>query len=110
MTAFDANITVGGLDLAVPGEEALKNGVHPHVEVILTVVQPLPIAQGPGQPLIVPLGNLKFPIGRDQAVEFFKKGLEAAEGLPPESKLEIASDLTAAEQAAQQMQAMRDGN
>jgi hypothetical protein len=107
VTAFDATVTVGGLDLAVPNEEALKNGVRPHVEVILTIVQPLPIAKAPGEPVIAPLGTLKFPIARDQAVEFFRQGLEQAEQLPAESKLEISNDLSAAHQAAEALKGMR---
>lgn len=108
MSAFDATLTVGGLDVAVPNEDAIQNGIKPHVQVVLEVVQPLPLAQGPGQPpVLAHFGTIKFHLGRDQAVEFFKLGLETAEKLPQESQLEIATDLSAAEQAAEALKRMQ---
>lgn len=101
-------LNVGRTAIGAPEPEAVKNGEAPNaLDIILTVVQVLPFQQ-PGQPpVMAALGNVKFSMGRDQAVEFFKTGLEAAEDLPPESNLTVAADMSMAEKMAEDMKSMR---
>lgn len=106
MSAFELSVNVGGTAFGVPDPEDVKAGNSPNgIDVILNVVQVL--GGQDGQMAAIPLGNLKFTLGRDQAVDFFKTGLEQAEALPPVSKLTVASDLTAAEQMGRDINSMR---
>lgn len=97
MSAFETTLNVVGTNLGVPSEEALASGeASPVIEIELIVGQVLPFAAGPGQPpLQVPLGSVRYALGKKPATEFFKSGLKAAEELPEErqSQLEIATSL-----------------
>ena len=92
MSAFDVSLNVLGTSLAVPDEEALKQGAEPNIEVSLAVALQLPFGQPGGAPMMAHLGNVKYILSRDTAVEFFEKGLEAAQGLPAPSKLTVAQE------------------
>lgn len=110
MSAFDTTINVVGTNLGVPTEEAIKAGEPPTIEIELVVGQVLPFAAGPGQPpLQVPLGRIKYTLNKETAVEFFKRGLEAAEGLPDASKLEIATSLDGIDNVAAQLRDIKGG-
>lgn len=107
MSAFKATLNVAAASLGVPSDESLAAGRPSEVEITLTIAQQLPFGE-PGQPPIMAhLGDITYTLGRDTAVEFFRKGLEAAEALPPESKLQIATDVKAAESAAEKIEAFR---
>lgn len=107
MSAFEISINVGNWGFAIPDPEAIKSGDAPSsLDVILNVVQVLG-AQG-GQIAAVPLGNVKFTMGRDDAIKFFQTGLEQAEALPPQSQLTVATDLNLAEQMGRDFKAMRE--
>lgn len=109
MSAFEISVNVGDYGFARPESDAIKAGQAPsRIDVILKVVQVLGV-QG-GQMAAVPLGDLKFGMGRDDAVRFFQTGLEQAEELPPESKIAVATDLRQAEQMGQDFDAFRNGN
>jgi hypothetical protein len=111
VSAFSAELNVIGTSLGVPTEEQLEAGAEPNLEVNLIIGQTLPFSPGPGQPPVVaPLGQLTYRLAKDMAVEFFKKGIEAAEDLPEPSKLAVATDLASAEQAAQQLDRLRGSN
>lgn len=106
MSAFEMSVNVGNWGFAVPDPEAVKSGeAPPSIDVVLNVVQILG-TQG-GQVAAVPLGNLKFAMGRDDAMRFFQAGLEQAEALPPQSQLTVARDITQAEQMSRDFDAMR---
>lgn len=111
MSAFDMKINVGRTAIASPPPEMVKAGEAENaLDVILTVVQILPFGN-PGQPPVAAaLGNIKFSLSRDQAVEFFKTGLETAEELPPESGLTIANDLSAVERMGEDFNKFRNGS
>lgn len=106
MSAFEISINIGGTAFGVPDPDDVRAGNAPNgIDVILNVVQVL--GQQGGQMAAIPLGNVKFSLGRDQAVDFFKTGLEQAEALPPVSKLTVASDLSAAEAFSRDIDQMR---
>ena len=70
----------------------------------MAVAMQLPFAQQQGQPpMMAHIGNVKYQLDRDSAIKFFQSGLEAAEALPPTSRLAVATDLKAAENAAEQI-------
>ena len=109
MSAFEISINVGNWGFAIPDPEAVKSGNVPSsLDVVLNVVQVLG-AQG-GQIAAVPLGNVKFTMGRDDAVKFFQTGLEQAEALPPQSQLTVATDLNQAERMGREFDAMRSND
>lgn len=107
MSAFKVTLNVAAASLGVPSDEALKAGQPPAVEVNLTIAQQLPFGEAGQPPIMAHLGDVTYSLGRDTAIEFFKKGLEAAEALPPESKLQLATDVAAAEAAAEKVNQFR---
>lgn len=107
MSAFDMNINVGDYGFSVPDEEAIAAGAPPRMSVILNIVQVLGV-QG-GQVATMPFGSVNFGMGREDAIRFFKAGLEQAEQLPAESKLTIANDMTAAERMGKDIDTFRNG-
>lgn len=104
MSAFEMSINVGGYDYVAPDEDAVKAGAPPRVETILTVVQILGMQ---GQMAAVPLGTVRFGLGKEDAVSFFRKGLEQAERLPAESKITVATDMSQAAAMNRDFEAMR---
>lgn len=105
MPAFDSNINVVNAQISAPDDEQIKNGVPPVLEIKLEVGLDLPFSQGPGTPqLVVPVGAVRFTLPRDVAVEFFKRGHEAAEALPKPSDLVTATDINSVEAAAERLQ------
>lgn len=109
MSAFEARVNVAATSIAIPTEEQQEQGAN-NVDIHLVVTVPLPFAQGPGQPpLQTQLGTIVYGLDRDTAIKFFKQGLEAAEKLPKTSDLEVATDLSAAEAAAQRLEALKAG-
>lgn len=104
---FDAQLSVHSAAIGVPSEEALEQGTEPHVEFVINPGLALPF-QNPqnGEPLLVPIGALRLHFTKEQALELFKSGVEAAETLPDEKahgKLQIASNISEVERAAEQM-------
>lgn len=113
MSSFDANINVIATAISVPDESQLESGVPPVVEIRLDLGLELPFSTGPGQPNVTThMGSLRFTFPADQAVEFFEKGLDAAQKLPSStpSKLTIASDIRNVEKAAQEMDKLTKRN
>jgi hypothetical protein len=107
LSAFDISVNVGNWGFGVPDPQSVKSGEVPSsIDTILNVVQ---VLETQGGVAAVPLGNLKYTMGRDDAIRFFKTGLEQAEALPPQSKLAVATDLSQAEQMGRQFEDMRDG-
>lgn len=107
MSAFETSLNVLGTSIAVPDEESLKQGAPSAVEIVLAIAMQLPFGQQNTGPMMAHIGNVKYTLDRDSAIQFFKGGLEAAEKLPPVSKLDIATDLSAVENAAEQMNSFR---
>lgn len=104
MTAFDANVNVVGTSIGVPTEEQLEAGAPSVLEIAIKVGQQLPFSQGPGQPgVTAELGTMRFALERDMAIEFFEKGLEAAQSLPAKPNIDIATSLDGIDEAAKQM-------
>jgi len=78
-----------------------------HLSIILTLVLPMPIdGQNVG---LIPVGKLYYDIDRDSAINFAEQLKKDAEELKPPSKLQVASDVGAVEQAAQNIDKMRRG-
>src|SRR3954467_708921 len=93
MSAFDSQIAVVGTSIGVPSEERLASGVDPSVEVALRIGLTLPFSPAPGEPPVqANAGTLRYKLGKEAAVEFFSKGLEAAQTLPNESRIQTATN------------------
>jgi hypothetical protein len=108
MSAFEISLTVGSASLVVPDEETIKAGTPPHVEIRLGVVQPLPFSEGPGAPPVMAhIADVKYRLDPEMAVEFFEKGLAAAKTLPKSSGLEVATNLSAVEEAAKRLEKLK---
>jgi hypothetical protein len=109
VSAFEMSVNVGDYGFAMPDPEVIKAGGAPsRIDVILKVVQVLGVPGG--QMAAVPLGDLKFGLGRDDAIKFAETMKEQAELLPPESKIAVATDLRQAEQMGQDFEAFRNGH
>lgn len=88
------DITLNAVDIDVT-EVELGNEHAVQASFVIGIM--LPISSGPGQPpLIAPGGVVRLPLSKSAAIDFFKGGLEVAEGLPDEPKesdLVVASSL-----------------
>lgn len=110
MSAFDATLNVVGTSIGAPTEEQLAQGAPSALELSLQIGQQLPFSQGPGHPPVVAeFGTLRFGLDRDTAIEFFSKGLEAAQALPAKKPIEIASNLQGVEEAAERLAKLKGG-
>jgi hypothetical protein len=101
---FDTTLNVIGTNV-IPA--ANEEGSDPtDLQLILVVGAVLPIATGPGQPpLTVPMGVLRFPIGKDSAVEIAENMVTVAEELadpPKASGLVLPSDPSEVENLARE--------
>jgi hypothetical protein len=57
------------------------------------------------------LGTVKFPLDRDTAKAFFEHGSRLVEDLPPTSRIEVASNLSEVEAAAERLASFKgDGD
>lgn len=103
MSAFDVQLNVfrTSVGIARVHEEAPAQ-----MEIALEVAMALGAA--PGQPtLMAPIGTVRYTLGREEAIKFFKIGLDAAETLPKPSGIAVAKDLSSAERVAQAAQNIR---
>lgn len=108
---FDAEISVFSASVATPSPEALEEGAPAHVECGIVTGAALPVMNPQtGEPLLVPFGRLRFGFAREQAIEFFQKGLEAAQSLPDEpgkGKVVVAHSMSDVENAAKALKTIQ---
>lgn len=104
---FDVSIQAVGLDVAAPDEEQLEAGAPPLLNYIIVAGLGLPF-QNPqdGQPLRVPMAQVRFVLPKDVSLEYAETIVEQSDKLPDvkESDLIIANNLQGAEQLAKQME------
>jgi hypothetical protein len=107
---FDAMLNIVSLTPNAPSEEEIAAGAPPEVMVGLVLGLMLPLADpsDPSRPLMVQGGNLRFRLDADSAVAFGKKLVAEGERLPKRSRIEIASSMTNAEQAAERLNSLRN--
>lgn len=97
---FDMNLAVMSTAVGLPDLDKLPPGQEASVELVLTVPITLPFASSPdGDPLSIPIGNVRFRMGRDDAVDFFRNALTAAERLPRKSDVLIANSMSDVDRA-----------
>ncbi len=94
MTMFNASVNVIGVEVVKPEESN-------NLVVNLDLGMALPFSEDGTRPVITNVGKISFPITKDAAEQFSGKLSELAEELTAESGIEIATDLKAAEKAAQ---------
>jgi hypothetical protein len=99
MSAFNASINVMNVEVVKPEDEN-------HLLVHLMLGMALPFSEDGATPVIAPVGKLSFPITKDAANQFGGKLTELAEELSS-SNIEIATDLAAAEKAAQALEGFK---
>ncbi len=106
---FDAMLNVMSVNTSAPTDEDIANGAEPMLVISLVPGLMLPLADpnNPSQPIVVPGGNLRFRLDGEAAVAIGQKMVEDGKRLPKRSRIEIASDLTGAEKAAEHMNSLR---
>lgn len=92
-----------------PSEEALAQGANPEVMLALTPALMLPLAdpQNPTQPIYVPLKTINFLLNGPAAVKLGEGLMTEGARMPGPSRIEVATSLTGAEQAAARLDALR---
>lgn len=99
---FDLTLQAIGFDTSSPMDNVLVVGMH--------VGMPLPFA-GPDQnPIVAPLGQVKFPMDKTSAVALAGRILEMAEGMPdsnPKSDLIVANSLEGVDKAVELSQRLK---
>lgn len=101
--SFDITLQPLGLNIATPPEGEDRT----ELEVIVVVGMMLPFDSGQGTPLMVPLGQVRFPMGREIAEKFAESLTTESEKLTKPSNIEVASDLSAASRAAEMERKIR---
>lgn len=101
MSAFNATVNVMNVEVVKPEGEN-------HLLVNLMLGMALPFSEDGANPVIAPVGKLTFPITKDAASQFGGKLTELAEELTS-NNIEIATDLAAAEKAAQALEGFKGG-
>jgi hypothetical protein len=80
------------------------------VQLMLVAGTALPLAPGPGQPpIMMPTEVFRFPLSKQAAKEFAQQINEAAEQLPNETDLAIATSLQGVDQLADATQRFTNG-
>lgn len=95
MSSFDVRCTT-----AAPQISPIEDGQI--LEVAIPIV--LPIGGGGTH-----LGTMRFMLDKENAMKFFSEGKQAAEAMPTPSNIEVASNLSEVEKAAQTIDAMKEG-
>jgi hypothetical protein len=99
LSSFDVNVTA-----APPVADLVDTDAGPLLQIAVPVILPI----GPGQAFH--LGTVRFPMDRDSAKAFFERGLSLVEELPPPSKIEVASNLSEVEAAAERLASFKGDN
>lgn len=103
MTAFDAEIKVTHIEVGV-NEDNDRLGVN------LIIGQALPLAEpGTDQPLVVPMGKLRFALDKRSAEVIGNQLVEEASKLKEASRLEVASDMKQAERVGSALKGIAGG-
>lgn len=100
MTMFSATVNAIGVEVTKPEDN------NEHLLVHLDLGMALPFSEDGTRPMIAPVGKVTFPITKDAAKQFGGKLTELAEQLTT-SNIEIATDLKAAEAAAQALEGFK---
>lgn len=85
---FDVTVQPLGVSIATP-----PDGAGAELEVIVAAGIFLPFDTGTGQPLPVPVAQIRFPMGRDFALKYAESLKTEAEKLPKQSDIAVASSL-----------------
>lgn len=104
---FDATLQVIDIQVSVPEPDA-KVGPDGGVMTMAWILG-LMLPVGPGQAMPLPAGIVRANIGKEQAEKLGEAISKGAKNLKPASKLVRATDVKAAEQAAEAVQGFRDG-
>lgn len=106
---FDTMLNVMSVTTNAPTDEELGDGAEPQVLMTLVPAVALPLADptDPSRPIVVPVGNLRFRLDGEAAVSIGEKLAEEGRRMPRRSRVEIASSVSAAEEAARRVAELR---
>lgn len=106
---FDTMLNVMSVTTQAPTEKELEAGASPELVLSLVPALILPVAdpENPNQPIIVPAGHLRFRIDGEAAVSVGRKMIEEGERLPRRPRVEVATSLSGAEDAARRLEGLR---
>ena len=98
---FDTTVELIGASV---GEINVEPGQEGALELIFVSGLTLPVSGNDGQPVRIPSGTYRFQLTRSQAIEYFKKAVEAAEELPKGSGIVVPTSEAEVEQTAKQVE------
>lgn len=98
---FDTTVDLIGASV---GEINIEPGQEGALELIFVSGLTLPVAGNDGQPVRIPSGTYRFQLTRSQAIEYFKKALEAAEELPKGAGIVVPTSEAEVEQTAKRVE------
>lgn len=98
-------LNIMSVNTNAPTPDEIDQGATPEVIVSLTPGLMLPIADpnDPSHPVVVPGGNIRFRLDGDSAVAIGRKLVEEGERMPKRSRIEVASSVASAEEAARRL-------
>jgi hypothetical protein len=100
MSMFNATVNAIGIEVTKPEDD------NSHLLVHIDLGMALPFSEDGTRPVIAPIGKITFPITKDAATQVGDKLSKLADQLTS-SNIEIATDLAAAEKAAQALEGFK---
>lgn len=106
---IDAMLNIMSVTTQGPSQEELDAGANPELIVSLVTGLVLPLADpgNPNQPIVVPAGQVRFRLDGDAAVTIGEKMAEEGKRLPARPRVEVATSLAGAEDAARRLEGLR---
>jgi hypothetical protein len=101
---FDTTVELIGASV---GEVNVDQGQEGVLELVFVSGLTLPVAGNDGQPVRIPSGTYRFQLTRSQALEYFQKAVDAAEGLPKGSDLVVPTSEAEVEEVAKTMEGIK---
>lgn len=106
---FDTLLNIMSVTTQAPSPEELDAGAEPELIVSLVPGLVLPLADpgNPHQPIVVPMGQLRFRLDGEASVRIGSKLVEDGERIPARSRVEVATSMAGAEEAARRLEELR---
>jgi hypothetical protein len=105
MSAFETTYNIIGLSAHAPSDEELEAGAEPLVTVNITpgLMLPMENPQAPGQPIVVPLGQIRYRINGEACIEFGETLINEGQRMPKRSKVDIVSSMAGVDEVADRL-------
>lgn len=109
MSAFETTYNIIGISAHAPTDEELAAGADPLVMVNLTpgLMLPMENPAQPGQPVVIPLGQVRYRISGEASIEFGHTLVAEGERMPKKTHVDIATSMAGVEEVANRLSRLK---